>query len=54
MDKIRRNLAGQENGYKNFVAKYMGVTVPNKKELMAIKCFKYVYMYIYITKLFTN
>ncbi|XP_068633577.1 EF-hand domain-containing family member C2-like [Battus philenor] len=40
MDKIRRTLVMEENGYKNFVAKYMEAVVPDKKELMSIKCFK--------------
>ncbi|XP_030030650.1 EF-hand domain-containing family member C2 isoform X2 [Manduca sexta] len=40
MDKIRRTLASQENGYKNFVAKYMHAVLPDKKELMSVKCFK--------------
>lgn len=40
MDKIRRTLASQENGYKNFVAKYMDAVLPDKKELMSVKCFK--------------
>ncbi|XP_072948827.1 EF-hand domain-containing family member C2-like [Epargyreus clarus] len=40
MDKIRRVLVSQENGYKNFVAKYMDAVVPNKKELMSVRCFK--------------
>ncbi|CAG9786774.1 unnamed protein product [Diatraea saccharalis] len=40
MDKIRRTLASQENGYKNFVAKYMEAVLPDKKELMAVRCFK--------------
>lgn len=40
MDKIRRKLASEENGYKNFVAKYMNVVVPDKKELMSVQCFK--------------
>ncbi|XP_045498047.1 EF-hand domain-containing family member C2-like [Colias croceus] len=40
MDKIRRTLASQENGYKNFVAKYMEAVLPNKKELMTVRCFK--------------
>ncbi|XP_075977828.1 EF-hand domain-containing family member C2-like [Anticarsia gemmatalis] len=40
MDKIRRTLASQENGYKNFVAKYMATVHPEKKELMPVICFK--------------
>ncbi|XP_045448004.1 EF-hand domain-containing family member C2-like [Melitaea cinxia] len=40
MDKIRRTLASQQNGYKNFVAKYMDAVLPNKKELMSVRCFK--------------
>ncbi|CAK1580325.1 unnamed protein product [Parnassius mnemosyne] len=40
MDKIRRTLASQENGYKNFVAKYMEAVLPDKKELMSVRCFK--------------
>ncbi|XP_034832363.1 EF-hand domain-containing family member C2-like [Maniola hyperantus] len=40
MDKIRRTLASKENGYKNFVAKYMEAVLPNKKELMSVRCFK--------------
>ncbi|XP_046966018.1 EF-hand domain-containing family member C2-like [Vanessa cardui] len=40
MDKIRRTLASQENGYKNFVAKYMEAVLPDKRELMTIRCFK--------------
>lgn len=40
MDKIRRTLASQENGYKNFVAKYMDAVLPEKKELMTVRCFK--------------
>ncbi|XP_004932171.1 EF-hand domain-containing family member C2-like [Bombyx mandarina] len=40
MDKIRRFLASQENGYKNFVAKYMEAVLPNNKELMSVRCFK--------------
>ncbi|KOB73422.1 EF-hand domain-containing family member C2, partial [Operophtera brumata] len=34
LDKIRRTLATQDNGYKNFVAKYMVAVLPDKKELM--------------------
>ncbi|KPI95568.1 PREDICTED: EF-hand domain-containing family member C2-like [Papilio xuthus] len=40
MDKIRRALVSEENGYKNFVAKYMEAVVPDNKELMSVKCFK--------------
>ncbi|KPI95569.1 EF-hand domain-containing family member C2 [Papilio xuthus] len=40
MDKIRRALVSEENGYKNFVAKYMEAVEPNKKELMTNRCFK--------------
>ncbi|CAB3220752.1 unnamed protein product [Arctia plantaginis] len=40
MDKIRRILASQENGYKNFVARYMQNVHPEKKELMSVRCFK--------------
>ncbi|XP_049873466.1 EF-hand domain-containing family member C2-like [Pectinophora gossypiella] len=40
MDKIRRTLASQENGYKNFVAKYMDAVLPNDKNLMTVACFK--------------
>ncbi|XP_013145374.1 PREDICTED: EF-hand domain-containing family member C2-like isoform X1 [Papilio polytes] len=40
MDKIRRTLVSEENGYKNFVAKYMEAVEPNKKELMTNRCFK--------------
>ncbi|CAH0691886.1 unnamed protein product [Spodoptera exigua] len=40
MDKIRRTLASQENGYKNFVAKYMEAVEPDKKDLMSVRCFK--------------
>lgn len=40
MDKIRRTLAAQENGYKHFVAKYMEAVHSEKKELMSVKCFK--------------
>ncbi|XP_028169092.1 EF-hand domain-containing family member C2-like [Ostrinia furnacalis] len=40
MDKIRRVLASQDNGYKNFVAKYMEAVLPHNKELMSVKCFK--------------
>ncbi|XP_023946226.1 EF-hand domain-containing family member C2-like isoform X2 [Bicyclus anynana] len=40
MDKIRRTLASKENGYKNFVAKYMEAVLPNKRELMSVRCFK--------------
>ncbi|KAG7308595.1 hypothetical protein JYU34_005814 [Plutella xylostella] len=40
MDKIRRTLASQENGYKNFVAKYMDAVEPHKKELMSVRCFR--------------
>ncbi|XP_026734418.1 EF-hand domain-containing family member C2-like [Trichoplusia ni] len=40
MDKIRRTLASQDNGYKNFVARYMEATDPEKKELMSVRCFK--------------
>ncbi|KAM3965215.1 EF-hand domain-containing family member C2 [Aphomia sociella] len=40
MDKIRRTLASQENGYKNFVAKYMEAVLPSQKELMPVRCFK--------------
>lgn len=40
MDKIRRTLASQENGYKHFVAKYMEAALPNNKELMSVRCFK--------------
>ncbi|RVE45367.1 hypothetical protein evm_009996 [Chilo suppressalis] len=40
MDKIRRTLASQENGYKNFVAKYMEAVLPGKRELMSVRCFK--------------
>ncbi|CAG9561858.1 unnamed protein product [Danaus chrysippus] len=40
MDKIRRILASKDNGYKNFVSKYMEAVVPDKKELMSVRCFK--------------
>ncbi|XP_026327442.1 EF-hand domain-containing family member C2-like [Hyposmocoma kahamanoa] len=40
MDKIRRTLASQENGYKNFVAKYLDAVLPEKRELMTVRCFK--------------
>ncbi|XP_059052304.1 EF-hand domain-containing family member C2-like isoform X2 [Achroia grisella] len=40
MDKIRRTLASQENGYKNFVAKYMEAVLAGQKELMPVRCFK--------------
>ncbi|XP_022814037.1 EF-hand domain-containing family member C2-like [Spodoptera litura] len=40
MDKIRRTLASQENGYKNFVAKYMEAVESDKKDLMSVRCFK--------------
>ncbi|XP_063536480.1 EF-hand domain-containing family member C2-like [Cydia strobilella] len=40
MDKIRRTLAAKENGYKNFVAKYMDAVLPNNKDLMTTRCFK--------------
>lgn len=40
MDKIRRILASQENGYKNFVAKYMEAVTPDNKDLMSVPCFK--------------
>lgn len=40
MDKIRRVLASQENGYKNFVARYMQNVHPEKKNLMSVSCFK--------------
>ncbi|XP_052753488.1 EF-hand domain-containing family member C2-like isoform X2 [Galleria mellonella] len=40
MDKIRRTLVSQENGYKNFVAKYMEAVLPYQKELMPVRCFK--------------
>ncbi|CAH0715499.1 unnamed protein product, partial [Brenthis ino] len=40
MDKIRRTLASQENGYKSFVAKYMEAVLPNKRDLMSVRCFK--------------
>ncbi|XP_060803247.1 EF-hand domain-containing family member C2 [Amyelois transitella] len=40
MDKIRRTLASVENGYKNFVAKYMEAVLPDKRELMSVRCFK--------------
>ncbi|KAL4715967.1 hypothetical protein ACJJTC_013267 [Scirpophaga incertulas] len=40
MDKIRRTLASEENGYKNFVAKYMAAVLPEKKELMSVRCFR--------------
>ncbi|XP_050679818.1 EF-hand domain-containing family member C2-like isoform X1 [Leptidea sinapis] len=40
LDKIRRELASQENKYKNFVAKYMDAVLPENKDLMSVKCFK--------------
>lgn len=49
MDKIRRTLASVENGYKNFVAKYMDAVLPDRKDLMSVKCFKWVILfYIFI------
>ncbi|KAJ2949147.1 hypothetical protein O0L34_g6087 [Tuta absoluta] len=40
MDKIRRTLASQENGYKNFVAKYMEAVSPQDHNMMSVRCFK--------------
>ncbi|KAI8436844.1 hypothetical protein MSG28_010298 [Choristoneura fumiferana] len=40
MDKIRRTLASKENGYKDFVAKYMEAVLPSNRDLMSTKCFK--------------
>ncbi|GBP85144.1 EF-hand domain-containing family member C2 [Eumeta japonica] len=40
MDKIRQELSSQENLFKDFVAKYMEAVLPNKKELMTVRCFK--------------
>ncbi|XP_041979568.1 EF-hand domain-containing family member C2-like [Aricia agestis] len=40
MDKIRRTLVSKENGYKDFVAKYMDLVAPHNKQLMSVRCFK--------------
>lgn len=44
MDKIRRVLASEDNAYKNFVAKYMEMVLPYNKDLMTVRCFKYVHL----------